>query len=243
MQKRWGVCRVDGRNEEERKKYLEKLLEDPELADDELTDRQWQILEAAIAVFAEKGFEASRTSDIAKKANIAEGTIFRYFKTKKDLLLGLFFPLVTKVFRPIYLRPLEKIMENDRQLPIEDVLKEIYLDRLRLIRKHLPLVKTVMIESAHHPELLQPLRDEIVPRIVGTADGFVEKKIAEGVFRDLEARRITRSFMSLLMGYIIFSQLFPELFALGDDETEVAGIVDIFLHGVLREDRAGETEQ
>jgi len=57
-------------------------------------------------------------------------------------------------------------------------LKEIYLERLRLIQKHLPLIKTVLMEAAHQPELLQPLQKEIVPRIVGLLDGFAEKQIA-----------------------------------------------------------------
>jgi AcrR family transcriptional regulator len=225
---------------DEFKEYLDKLLNDPHLTEDELTERQWQILEAAISVFAEKGFEASRTSEIAKKAEIAEGTIFRYFKTKKDLLLGLFFPLVIKVFRPLYLRPVEKIMENQEHLPIEKVLKEIYLDRLRLIRKHLPLLKTVLVESSYHPEMLHLLREEIVPRVVSLLEGFVQQKMDEGVFRPLNPRLVARSFVSMLMGYIILTQMFPELFSLDDDEKEMEDIVDILLHGFLRKDHSGE---
>lgn len=228
---------------DEFKAVLDKLLNDPHLTEDELTDRQWQILEAAISVFAEKGFEASRTSEIAKKAEIAEGTIFRYFKTKKDLLLGLFFPLVIQVFRPIYLRPVEKIMENREHLPIEHVMKEIYLDRLRLVRKHLPLLKTVLVESSYHPEMLQLLREEIAPRVVSLLEGFVQKKIDEGVFRPLNPRLVARSFISMLMGYIILTQMFPELFSLNDDEKEMEDIVDILLHGILRKDHSGEESQ
>ncbi|HET7657090.1 MAG TPA: helix-turn-helix domain-containing protein, partial [Bacillales bacterium] len=78
--------------------------------EEELTEKQWRILESATKVFAEKGFEKSRTADIAKAAGVAEGTIFRYFKSKKDLLLGLVVPLITKFFRPLAFRSVEKIM-------------------------------------------------------------------------------------------------------------------------------------
>ncbi|WP_446715397.1 helix-turn-helix domain-containing protein [Caloramator sp. Dgby_cultured_2] len=44
-------------------------------------------------VFSEKGFEGSRTSEIAKEANVAEGTIFKYFKTKRIFCLVFFYPL------------------------------------------------------------------------------------------------------------------------------------------------------
>ncbi len=48
------------------------------------------ILDAAIRVFAEKGFHSSRISDVAKEAGVAEGTIYLYFKNKDDLLLSIF---------------------------------------------------------------------------------------------------------------------------------------------------------
>jgi TetR/AcrR family fatty acid metabolism transcriptional regulator len=48
------------------------------------------ILDAAIRVFAEKGFHGSRISDVAKEAGVAEGTIYLYFRNKDDLLLSVF---------------------------------------------------------------------------------------------------------------------------------------------------------
>jgi len=51
--------------------------------------RKQQILEAAIKVFAEKGFYLATTKEIAEIADVSEGTIYNYFDTKEDLLLGL----------------------------------------------------------------------------------------------------------------------------------------------------------
>lgn len=48
--------------------------------------RKTQITKAAIKLFSQKGFTASTTKEIAEQAGISEGTIFRYFKTKKDIL-------------------------------------------------------------------------------------------------------------------------------------------------------------
>lgn len=56
----------------------------------EKTQKRARILEAAIAVFAEKGFNTARVSDIAKEAGVADGTIYLYFKGKEDLLLQIF---------------------------------------------------------------------------------------------------------------------------------------------------------
>ncbi len=61
-------------------------MEPLDLSSLNLPEKEQRILEAAIAVFSEKGFSAATTSEIAKNAGVAEGTIFRYFKTKKDIL-------------------------------------------------------------------------------------------------------------------------------------------------------------
>src|SRR5690625_3025547 len=49
-----------------------------------------QIIEGAIEVIAENGFHASQVSKIAKKANVADGTIYLYFKNKEDILISVF---------------------------------------------------------------------------------------------------------------------------------------------------------
>ena len=53
-------------------------------------DKHQKILQAAVKVFSEKGFFNSRVSEIAKEANVADGTIYLYFKNKDDLLISLF---------------------------------------------------------------------------------------------------------------------------------------------------------
>jgi TetR/AcrR family fatty acid metabolism transcriptional regulator len=53
-------------------------------------NKHHKILQAAVKVFSEKGFYSSRVSEIAKEANVADGTIYLYFKNKDDLLISLF---------------------------------------------------------------------------------------------------------------------------------------------------------
>jgi TetR/AcrR family transcriptional regulator, fatty acid metabolism regulator protein len=53
-------------------------------------DKRTLISEAAVEVFAEKGFHQARVSDISKRAGVADGTIYLYFKNKDDLLLSIF---------------------------------------------------------------------------------------------------------------------------------------------------------
>jgi TetR/AcrR family transcriptional regulator, fatty acid metabolism regulator protein len=53
-------------------------------------DKRQRILEAAVKVFARKGYFAARVSEIAKRAGVADGTIYLYFESKEDILVRLF---------------------------------------------------------------------------------------------------------------------------------------------------------
>lgn len=213
-------------------KDLYSYLFDESIPEEEISKRQWAILDAATKIFAEKGYAGSRTSDIAKEANIAEGTVFRYFKTKKDLLVGLLMPLVVKFFSPLMLKSVEKIMNNEKNESIDKVLKNIMMDRMTLIKRNTPLVKTVMIESIYHPELLEPLQKELLPKFLPILDSFFKENIDKGTLRDIEPRLMTRSLISLLAGFSILTNLFPEAFTNQGDEKEIEKIVDILINGI-----------
>src|ERR1700683_2769614 len=53
-------------------------------------DKRERILHAAVRVFAKKGFHATRVSEVAKAAGVADGTIYLYFESKEQLLVSLF---------------------------------------------------------------------------------------------------------------------------------------------------------
>jgi TetR/AcrR family fatty acid metabolism transcriptional regulator len=53
-------------------------------------EKRDRITEAAISVFAEKGYRSSRVSDVAREAGVADGTIYLYFRSKEELLLTIF---------------------------------------------------------------------------------------------------------------------------------------------------------
>lgn len=58
-----------------------------------IVDKRTALLEAALELFAENGFNGSPTALIAKRAGVASGTLFFYFKTKEELIRELFFQI------------------------------------------------------------------------------------------------------------------------------------------------------
>lgn len=81
---------------EEWLKMLEELFDQ----EGQMTEKQKKILQAAIEIFAEKGYAATSTSEIAKKAGVAEGTIFRHYSSKEKLLLAIVAPTLAKIIAP-----------------------------------------------------------------------------------------------------------------------------------------------
>lgn len=75
----------EGAHDVQQRFYNGRTFEDEE----GLTEKQKKIIIAAIESFSEKGYAATSTSEIAKKAGVAEGTIFRHYKTKKIYLYPL----------------------------------------------------------------------------------------------------------------------------------------------------------
>jgi TetR/AcrR family fatty acid metabolism transcriptional regulator len=61
------------------------------------SDKRDRILKAAVKVFAKNGFHATRVSEVAKAAGVADGTIYLYFKSKEELLVSLFEDRVEKL--------------------------------------------------------------------------------------------------------------------------------------------------
>ncbi|MFC4768653.1 TetR/AcrR family transcriptional regulator [Effusibacillus consociatus] len=204
--------------------------------DTELTEKHWQILEAAIRVFSEKGFSASRTSEVAKEAGVSEGTIFNYFKTKKDLLLGMLIPLFVRFFRPFVLSGVEKIFKSRTDRRIEDVLADLMRDRIRLAQNNLPLIKTVAIEAAFHPELLQPIKEKVLPKVIGIGTRFIREEVEKGTLRDVDSVSALRILMSMIAGYVVLRNVAPEVFGQEDEEVEIQRMVEIYLNGVKAKD-------
>jgi AcrR family transcriptional regulator len=214
--------------------FIQKFLTNSNLVEEEITERQWQILNAAIKVFSEKGYGSSRTSEIAKEAEVAEGTIFRYYKTKKDLLMGLIIPFATKFIRPLVLESLVKITENRGDKSIDEVLREVMVDRIDLVRKNVPLIKTVLIEASYQPELLDILKKEVISKGLPVVGKLIGNYVEKDEIRDIDTVLILRSIVSLIGGYIFLSSVFPEYFAGDGDRQEVDKLADILLNGIRK---------
>ena len=209
------------------------LGKDPLLG--ELTDKQWKILKAALKVFTEKGYSASTTSEIAREAGVAEGTIFRHFKTKKEILLATLIPLMQNFIGPGVTNSLHELLLQNDNLPMEDVFLLILEDRQKHISALWPLLRIVLLEANYHPELRDVLLNNVVTRVQESLLTFLQQRQRKGELRDdLDAWTMMRGIAGSFAAYLVSKTLFPEREQYHDNRQELKTIVNLFLSGAQK---------
>lgn len=98
-----------------------------------------KIIQAATKVFADKGFYNSKVADVAKEAQVADGTIYLYFKNKDDLLISIF-----EECMDIFIASVKASMEGTAD-PVEKLKRFIQL-HLELVRKNQDTAQVLQIE-------------------------------------------------------------------------------------------------
>jgi AcrR family transcriptional regulator len=198
--------------------------------------RKQEIMDAALAVFSRKGFDGSRTKEIAQEAGISEATIFKYFPTKHDLLMAIIKPVVELVAGPVFLKPLDKLVASHAGRPLEATLNAIMVDRLRLFEKNENFIRTALFETWRQPEMLEPLRELLFPALVRIMKPVFDEACRQGeIPPDSDFRLITRSFMGTLIGYGVLIRLNPDFFRIEKElEADVALTIRLFMRGICQ---------
>ena len=139
-----------------------------------LEDKRRQLLDAAVRVFARKGYHASRVGDIAEEAGVAHGLLYHYFKSKDQVLEAVFHENWSLLVARI-----ESVEETDE--PAADQLRHISAIVLRTWL-HLPdVVRVVIQEFGRSPELGERIGELTLP--IDTLQRVIARGIERGEFR------------------------------------------------------------
>jgi TetR/AcrR family transcriptional regulator, fatty acid metabolism regulator protein len=157
------------------------------------------LLEAAVRVFARKGYHSSRVGDIAQEAGVAHGLLYHYFDSKEDVLRS--------VFRETW-RALIETIESVEEAgdPPREQLRKVAEILLRSWRRDPDLVRVLVLEVTRSQHLPGEM-DEIVESFAAIQE-IVERGQADGSIRpDLDARLASYVFYGaveeLLTGWVL----------------------------------------
>lgn len=211
----------------------------PDLSNLNLSEKEQKILQSAIKVFSEKGFSAATTNEIAKDAGIAEGTIFRYFKTKKDILRGILIQTINLMSGKLVMESVEKILLNSDGKDLRTVLKELLYDRMKLIDSVFPMARIIITEALFHDDVREAIYQNIVTRAMDAFKLFHRQMVEKGMIRsDVEPDVMLRSILGNIAVFITQKKLFGDRFVIDDLDREFEKVLDVILYGIAKSEES-----
>lgn len=163
-----------------------------------------EVLDAAIELFMEKGFAATRVDDIAKRAGLSKGTVYLYFPSKEAVLEG----LVRRAILPVAESALGALgdHEGDPRAIITMIIKML-ADRLSN-PKTLAIPKIVLREVQGFPHLAEMYRRELLDRAIPALTKLVERGIEQGYLRPVDPELTVRSIVGPMMVHVVLAEIF-----------------------------------
>jgi len=216
--------------ENDLQKVIEQLAEEMK-KEKVFTKSQIKILNAAMDLFSQKGYEKSSTLDIAKEAGVAEVTIFRNFKSKNNLLYQIIAPLIIQVASPTILKDVKKQFK-DVDNKSEDILTSIFKDRLGLINKNEKAIQVLLREVLNHDEILHSIIKNITVPAKQEALDFVKSKKETCEFRDVNEHAAVDLLFYSLLGYVISHRIFKIDTFTDDQDVLVETLIDLLMNGL-----------
>jgi TetR/AcrR family transcriptional regulator, fatty acid metabolism regulator protein len=199
-------------------------------------DKRRMILDAAVRVFARRGFHSCRVSDIADEAGVAYGLVYHYFASKDEVLDTLFLERWDVM--------LEMIRDVDgRPIPAREKLQEIVSFIVDSYRHDPDMMKVIIVEVTRAANSFGRTHIEQIRSAYDLIGGIVEKAQADGVFKpEIEPRFAAMAFYGvieqLLTGWIF--GLLPH----GEEHFEQAKwMVLETVYGGLEQSPVGETNR
>jgi AcrR family transcriptional regulator len=203
------------------------VLTDRSIASEE---KRRLILDAAVRVFARKGYHTSRVGDIAEEAGVAHGLLYHYFSSKEELL--------ETVFRETWSELLEAFARvGESEEPAREQLRQVAAILLRSWRRDPDLVRVLVREVGRSQTL--PSRVDEIGAVFAAIERIVARGQAAGELRDEVEPRLAAwifygAIEEILTGWVLGS--------LDDAEEDVAAaeraVVDVVVGGLAVSDTA-----
>ena len=193
--------------------------------------RPLELLDAALDLFVERGFAATRCEDVATRAGVSKGTLYLYYPSKEELLKA--------VIRHNVVNQIKEGADVVRQF--EGSTADLLALMMRLWWERIGetpaagIVKLLMCEVRNFPEIAQFYVDEVVTPSNQMMAQMVQRGVASGEFRAIDVSKV----VSALVGPLVF--LAMNKHSLGacsagpllDAKAVIGAQIDLALHGLL----------
>lgn len=206
----------------------DKALEKTGLAAREKVNTRDKILEAAIKLFSEKGFNGTTTKEVAELAEVNEALIFRHFSTKRELYGAI-------IERKIHEEPgIEFSLETHRDSRDDRLVFTAIASRMFEKCGNDPsFMRLLHFSALEGHDLSDMFFDTYVEYINMLLSDYIESRISDGAFKSLSPFYASKAFIGMVVNQIIVQELFGEKKKNNIDLDKMIGtFVEIFLEGI-----------
>ena len=191
--------------------------------------RPQEILGAALELFAEKGFSATRMEDVATRAGLSKAGVYLYFTDKMALLKALVNEMAGGNLAMV------RSLAEQHQGPVAPLLRQALLFMAGQMRntRFPELLKIIISESRAHPDIGKLYLDNVIHEGLPIFEGIIGRGIAQGEFRAVEPALAVKALLGPMLLAAIWKTVFEPLGAETlDIEAHAAQHVDTFIRGL-----------
>lgn len=192
--------------------------------------RPQELLAAALDLFVDKGYAATRLDDVAARAGVSKGTLYLYFTNKEEL----FKAVVRENLLPALGEAEAAIEECDG--PSADLFRGIMLAWWERIgnTQLSGICKLMIAESGNFPELARFYHEEVISRGNAMIVSLLQRGIARGEFRAVDTQQLSRALAAPILMLMIWKHSFCACQDTAISAPEyLASYIDLCLHGLL----------
>ena len=193
--------------------------------------RPEEIIQAALEVFADRGFAATKLEDVARKAGVTKGTIYLYFENKD----ALFKALIRETIVPVIAQG--EALAQSFTGSARDLFEKLVREYWRLVGETalVNIPKLMMAEAGNFPQLARFYYEEVVTRGHRLMAGVLERGIKAGEFRPVNVMVAAKLAMSPLMHAVVARKAFSACMPEGFDVAKYLDThIDLYLHGISK---------
>lgn len=194
-------------------------------------DRRQEILEAALQVFAAKGYTAATNADIAREAGVTAAALYYYFPSKADL-----FNAVLTERKSTILPNLAQVADQLLELPPEIVLPNVIRMMASFLtdERTLAIIRIIMSEAPRNPEIGAIYQTQIMGEVAPLLLKYFQRQMELGRMREMDPRLTAILMVGPVIAGLILRDVIKVDLARGvTTEMLAQGIIDALLPGML----------
>ncbi len=212
------------------KNIIDQLLDETRQTQKE-TVKLSQIDEAAITLFSANGYANTSTKEIASRANVAEGTIFRHYKTKEKLLLNILLKFM-KFLVPVMKKDVVDKLGHQQFETIEDFLRYFLKDRIKFIKKNHDIFRIFIKELMYNDELRENLLSGKLDEIASVFYGYYDDFKAKGQLAPIDNADLLNRMLKIFLADVIWVYILTDKHKTINEDIWTEKLIKQYLDGV-----------